>query len=186
MEYLRTGPTPCVSSSHPSSSSIGAPQLPICTNSHAKLGLQDRLATFPCVQVFRLEQVQVFVVLPADHRVSAIQLAWEQRHSLVATGGTAERRHAKRQEILGFDQLRANRFAGVSRVRRVIRRRRSLEPHESRIFDPIRLRLGDRKDDPLTEVLLGAEHQLDGVPERPLRPLAHRRERQPAGLKGRR
>ena len=44
MEYFRTGPTPCVNNSQPSSSSMGEPQLPICTNSQGYAGRRnDRL-----------------------------------------------------------------------------------------------------------------------------------------------
>ena len=40
IEYFRTGPTPWVSSSQPSSSSIGDPQFPICTNSQGNCGFR--------------------------------------------------------------------------------------------------------------------------------------------------
>src|SRR6476469_6768 len=38
IEYVRIGPTPCVSTSHPPSVSIGGPQLPSCNASHACVG----------------------------------------------------------------------------------------------------------------------------------------------------
>src|ERR1700730_506984 len=40
IEYFLTGPTPWVSNSQPLSSSIGDPQLPICTNSHGNCGFK--------------------------------------------------------------------------------------------------------------------------------------------------
>ena len=53
-----------------------------------KLRLQNRLAAVPGVQVVGIDEVEVLVVLPADHGVSAVDLAGEQGHALVSRGGS--------------------------------------------------------------------------------------------------
>ena len=89
MEYLRTGPTPWVSSSQPSSSSIGDPQLPICTNSQGNWGFRIASAV-PGIQIVRIDEIQILIVLPRDHGELAVDLARKQRHALVLRGGPAE------------------------------------------------------------------------------------------------
>ena len=44
IEYVRIGPTPWVSTSQPSLVSIGEPQLPTCTASHAVVGISIGVA----------------------------------------------------------------------------------------------------------------------------------------------
>ena len=60
-----------VSINHPSSSSIGDPQFPIWTNSHGNCGFQDGVATVPGIQIIRIYEIEVFVILPGNHGVPA-------------------------------------------------------------------------------------------------------------------
>src|SRR4029450_560057 len=85
-----------------------------------KLRLQDRLTAFPSVQIVRIDQIKILVVLPRNHGVLAVDPARKQRHTLVACRRTMQRRHSKREEVAGLDQLRSNRSAPVSGIGRVV------------------------------------------------------------------
>ena len=82
--------------------------------------LQDRLTAFPPVQVVRIDQIKVLVVLSRDHGVLAVDPAREQRHALVERGTAVQGRHSERQEVAGLDQFRSDRCALVGGVGCVI------------------------------------------------------------------
>src|SRR5439155_22222931 len=71
----------------------------------SEFGLQDDLATFPCVEIIGIKQIEILIVLPADHCVMAVDLAREQRHPLVARRQATERRQAEGYEVGGLDQF---------------------------------------------------------------------------------
>ena len=143
-----------------------------------ELRLQDRNAAIPGMQVGRIDEIEVLVVLPADHGVLAVDLPGEQGHALVPCGGSPQGRHAKGYEIGGLDQLGSYRGAAIGGVCRV----EGLSPavfefHETGIFDPVRLGQGDGKDHPLADILVRPEHHFDIVPIRTRYPIFHSRNR---------
>src|SRR6185503_11957694 len=97
----------------------------------------------------------------ADHGVLPVQLAWEQGHALVLGGRSPQRRQSEREEILRLDQLRTNGLAAVRGIRAVVGALRTREFHQSRVFDPVRLRRGHGEDDALADVLFGVECEID-------------------------
>src|SRR3954471_2362619 len=107
-----------------------------------------------------MDEIEIFVVLPADHGVLPVELAEKERHALVLSCRPAQRRHAEREKILRLDQLRADGLAAIGGIRRIVVLARPLEVHEARIFDSVRLRSSHREYDALTDVLLRAEAQL--------------------------
>ena len=105
-----------------------------------ELRLQDRDTAIPGIQIRRIQQVEVLIVLPADHGVVAADLSGKQRHALVASGGPAQRGHAKRNEIARLDQLGSYRCAAIGSVCRVKGFPRAIfKLHEAGILDAVRL-----------------------------------------------
>ncbi len=56
-------------------------------------GLHHRHAIIPIIQIFGCDIMQVFIILPRDHGIAAINLAREQRHALVARRFALQRGH---------------------------------------------------------------------------------------------
>src|SRR5438093_5498177 len=83
-------------------------------------GLKNGLTAVPRVEVVGIDQIEVLVILPPDHRIAAADFPWKQSHSLVACRGSAERSHPERSEIRRFEQLRADRPAAIGRVGGVV------------------------------------------------------------------
>src|SRR6266699_7145919 len=83
-------------------------------------GLKKGLTTVPRVEVVGIDQIEVLVILPPDHRIAATDSPWKQSHSLVARRRSAERSHPERSEIHRLEQLRADRSAAVGRVGGVV------------------------------------------------------------------
>ena len=125
-------------------------------------GLKNTLTAIPCVEVVRVDQMEVFVVLPSDHRVAAIDLTREQTHALVARCCSTHGRHAERSEVRRLQQFGPNAPAAVGRVGCVeCLAPLVLEFNEASILDAVGLCLGDRKDDAFAQVFLGSECHLD-------------------------
>src|SRR5436853_7185605 len=83
-------------------------------------GLKKGFAAFPRVEVVGIDQIEVFVILPPDHRIAATDFPWKQSHSLVARRRSAERSHSERSEIHRFEQLGTYRPAAIGRVGGVV------------------------------------------------------------------
>ena len=56
-----------------------------------KLRLQNGLPTVPSIKLVRIDEVEVFVVLAADHCIFAVDLAGEESHAFVSRGRSLER-----------------------------------------------------------------------------------------------
>ena len=48
-----------------------------------------RVPAAPKMQIFRIDEIQILIVLPRDHGELAVNFSREQRHTLVSPGGTA-------------------------------------------------------------------------------------------------
>src|SRR6202023_571139 len=102
-------------------------------------GLQNGAASIPGVQVIRIDQIKIFVVLPRDHGESAADATRKQSHPFVPASVSLQRRHPKGQKVTGLEQLGSDRSAAVSRVGCVERLFPSVvELHESSVLDAVR------------------------------------------------
>src|SRR6266571_3920279 len=115
-------------------------------------GLKNGLTTVPRVEVVGIDQIEVLVILPPDHRIAATDSPWKQSHSLVARRRSAEWSHPERSEIHRFEQLGTDRPAAIGRVGGVVDFSSIVVKfNESCVFDAVCLGVGDRKDDPLAQ-----------------------------------
>ena len=103
--------------------------------------------------------VDVLGVLPAKHRVEAIDLAGEERHAFVLDGRAIQRDEPKPKEIRGLDELGQDHLSVVRGISRIVRVRAVfvVEEDEASVFDPVALRRSDREQDPLGQHGLGRE-----------------------------
>ncbi len=83
-------------------------------------GPAQKLRLAPEMGIVRKHQEEVFVVLPRDHRVAAVDAPREERHAFVLHGAAIERDGAEAQEIAGLEQLREDRAAIVGGVSGVV------------------------------------------------------------------
>src|SRR2546423_6269914 len=111
--------------------------------------LQNGSTAVPCVKVVGIDQIEVLVVLPTDHRIATIDLSRKQGHTLVARRRPAERNHPERSKVRRFEQLRTDRTATIGRVG-CIEGFSSIvvEFNETSVLDAVCLGIGDRKYDP--------------------------------------
>src|SRR3954464_10160111 len=96
------------------------------------------------MKVVRKHQMDVFIILPAKHRIVAVQLARKERHAFVLHGWTVEGDEFEMEEIGRFDELRQNHFAVVCGIGRVISWGSLFvgKKNETRVLDAIALRGG--------------------------------------------
>ena len=162
IEYFLTGPTPCVSKQPAVVQLDGRAAIADLHELPRILGLKNGSTAVPCVKIVGIDQIKILVVLPADHRIAAVDLSREQSHALVARRRSAERRHPERSEIRGCEQLGANRPAAIGGIGRIERLSSVVvEFDEARVLDAVGLGVGDRKDDPLAQVFVGPEDHFD-------------------------
>src|SRR5580704_14485233 len=99
------------------------------------------------MQVVRIDEIEVLVVLPPDHGELAVDLSGKQSHPLIAGSRAPERRHPKGQEVAGLNQFGPDRDAAIRGVGCVeYFPFAAVEFHESSILYAIRLRESDGKD----------------------------------------
>src|ERR1700694_1822233 len=122
------------------------------------------MTTVPCVKVVGINQMEVLVVLPTDHRIAAIDFPWEQSHALIARRRSAEWSHPERSKIRRFEQLRADRPAAIGCVGcvecflSVV-----VEFNESSLLDAVCLGVRDRKDDGVAQFFVWLKDHFDIV-----------------------
>ena len=104
-------------------------------------------------------QVDVFVVLPAEHRVLTFDLSRKESHSFVLHRRTVQGDELEMKEVRGFDELRQDQFAVVGGVSRVIGPRPVvvLEKHKPGVLDAVALRRRDGKQHAFGKARVGRE-----------------------------
>ena len=88
--------------------------------------------------------VDVFGVLPAQHRVAPFDLAREERHAFVLHRRAIEREEFEIKKVGGFQELRQDHPAVVGRVSGVISPRAVIvvKKNKAGVLDPVALRGG--------------------------------------------
>ena len=128
-------------------------------NSHGNCRLQDELRGVPEMQMVGEHHVDVLVVLPAEHRVVAVDLAREQRHAFVLHGRAVQRDELEVQKVRRLDELRQDHLAVVGGVGGVVGLRAVLvlEADEAGVLDAVALRGRDGKQHALGQARVGRE-----------------------------
>ena len=122
------------------------------------------LTTVPCVKVVGIDQIEVLVVLPTDHRIAPIDFPWKQSHPLIARRRSAKRSHPERAKVRRFDQLGAYRPAAIRCVGCVeCFSSTVIEFDESGVLDAVCLSVGDRKDDAFAQLFVISEYHFDVI-----------------------
>ena len=91
IEYVRIAPTPCVSTSQPSSSSIGDPQLPSWTELHVWSTTSSGVAVGQRRRSSDDRERVALAVAPRQGVVAATDASREQGEALVGRGGAEQR-----------------------------------------------------------------------------------------------
>src|ERR1700726_4561539 len=122
------------------------------------------MTVLPSVKIIGIDQIEVLVVLPADHRIAAVDFPWKQSHPLVARRRSGEWCQPERSKIRRFEQLGADRPAAIGCVSCVERFPSIvIEFDEPGILDAVCLSVGDRKDDAFAQLFLIPEHHFDVI-----------------------
>lgn len=79
--------------------------MPIWTNSHGYCGLRIATPPFQVREIIRIDQVEVFIVLPGDHRIAPPSLRGNSAMPLFTAAEPRSGDKPKRQEVAGLDQL---------------------------------------------------------------------------------
>src|SRR5580658_8409923 len=122
------------------------------------------MTIFPCVKIVGIDQIEVLVVLPPDHRIAAIDFSWKQSHSLITRRRSGEWCQPKRSKVRRFEQFRADRSAAIGCVSCVERFSSIvIEFDEPGILDAVCLSIGDRKDDAFAQFFVISKHYFDVI-----------------------
>src|SRR6185503_7746566 len=81
---------------------------------------QEELCGIPEVQVVREHHVEVFVILPAKHRVMPADFPREQRHAFVLHRSTIQGDEFEMKKVCGLDELRQNQFSVIGSVGSIV------------------------------------------------------------------
>jgi hypothetical protein len=84
----------------------GEPQLPIWRNSQGNFGSRKELGLMPEMEMVREHEVDVAVILPAEHGVVTVDLLGKEGHAFVQHSGTVERNEFEVQKIGRLEKLR--------------------------------------------------------------------------------
>ena len=116
---------------------------------------EQDLTGVPEMELVGKHQVHVFVVLPGQHRITAVDFAREQRHPLVLHLRPVQRADLEVHKVPCLQHLRQDHLAIIGRVGRVIGRAAVLfaEGDESRVLNASDLGGTGGKDDPLGQSL---------------------------------
>ena len=103
---------------------------------------QNQFLGSPEVQMVGEHQVDVLVVLPAQHRVESLNLPRKERHAFVFDGRAVQRDEFEMQKIGCFEELGLYFFAIIGRESRVISARAIviLKKNKASILDSVALR----------------------------------------------
>src|ERR1041385_5106890 len=103
--------------------------------------------------------VDVFIILPPEHRESPIDFSWKKRHPLVLDRWAIERDEFEMKEVRGFNELRQDHFAVVRGIGRIVISTAVvlLKHHETSVFDAVALRRRCGKQNRSEERRVGKE-----------------------------
>jgi hypothetical protein len=105
--------------SQPASGSIGEPQLPKLDELPGKRRLQNELHGMPEMEMIGEHHLDVLRILPAKHRIKAIDCSGEQRHIFVFDGRAVQRDEFETEKGGRLKKLRKDHLpvvGGVSRI----------------------------------------------------------------------
>src|ERR1700730_7697227 len=113
----------------------------------------------PEMEMIGEHHVDILRILPAKHRIEAIDFSREERHAFVLDGRTIQRDEFETKKIARLEKLGQDHFAVVRSVSRIISLRAVflMEEDKASILDPVALRRSNWEQNPLRQTRLRRE-----------------------------
>src|ERR1035438_9397250 len=108
------------------------------------------------MQMIGEHHVDILSVLPAKHRIQAIDFSGKERHALVLDGRAIQRDEFEAKKIGRLEELGQNHFSVVRGISRIVSSRAVLVVKEDKagILDPVALGRSDWEQNPLGQARL--------------------------------